>query len=153
MDEMFQAMEYKDLLSKHQKDVAAHKLLVSKKQTESKAKELLTKEKPTVKDYQHLLQWKLGDDYVRITKGMRAAQLKEQWERLKDTVTPDVIVPEEPREPEVPSVNQTQLGRTTKRKFDETIASGDVLGESEIREIIAKLTAVAAEKGLQMTAV
>ena len=84
---------------------------------------------------------------------MRAAQLKEQWERLKDTVTPDVIVPEEPREPEVPSVNQAQLGRTIKRKFDETIASGDVLGESEIREMIAKLTAVAAEKGLQMTAV
>ncbi len=45
-------MEYKDLLSKYQKDVAARKVLVSKNQTESKAKELLTKEKPTVKDYQ-----------------------------------------------------------------------------------------------------
>jgi len=54
-DEMFQAMEYKDLLSKHKKDVAAHKVLVSNKQTHSKAKELLTKEKPTVKDYQQLL--------------------------------------------------------------------------------------------------
>ncbi len=84
---------------------------------------------------------------------MRAVQLKEQWERVKDTITPDVNIPEEPREPEVPSVNQTQLGRTKKRKFDETIASGDMLGESEIREMITKLTAMTAEKGLQITAV
>jgi hypothetical protein len=46
---------------------------------------------------------------------------------VKD-ITSDVVVPEEPREPEVPLVNQTQLGRTIKRKSDKTIASGDMLG-------------------------
>jgi hypothetical protein len=50
-------------------------------------------------------------------------------------------------------VNKTQLGRTIKRKFDGTIASGDMLGESKIREMMTKLTAVAVEKGLQITAV
>jgi len=35
---MFQALEYKDLLSKYNKDVVAHKALVGNKEVEVKAK-------------------------------------------------------------------------------------------------------------------
>jgi len=61
---MFQALEYKDLLSKYNKDVVAHKALVGNKEVEVKAKK-----KPTVKDY-----------------------LKELWETVKDSTILDISV-------------------------------------------------------------
>ncbi len=115
-DKMFQALEYKDLLSMYNKSVAAHKTLVGRKEIELKAKALLSKEKPTVKDYQDMLRWKLGDDYSKRTKGFKLAQLKELWETVKDPTTLDIFVPEEPVEPAVPGTNNTQLGRTIKQR-------------------------------------
>ena len=53
-------------------------------------------------------------------------------------------------EPAVPGTNNTQLGRTIKRKFDEAMAAGNVLDDNEFREIAAKFRAVAAQKGLNL---
>jgi hypothetical protein len=87
-DEMFQALEYKDLLSKYNKDVVAHKALVGNKEVEVKAKK-----KPTVKDYQDLLQSMLDDDYYsRRTRGLKVVQLKELLETVKDSTILDISV-------------------------------------------------------------
>ncbi len=107
----------------------------------------MSKEKPTVKDYQDMLQWKLGDEYSKITKGFKLAQLKELWETVKDSITLDIFVPVEPADP---GPNNTQLGRTIKRKFDEPMAAGNVLDDNEFREIAATFRAVAAQKGLNL---
>ncbi len=53
-------------------------------------------------------------------------------------------------EPSVPGPNNTQLGRIIKRKFDEAMATGNVLDDNEFREIAAKFRAVAAQKGLNL---
>jgi hypothetical protein len=85
---MFQALEYKDLLSKYNKDVVAHKALVGNKEVEVKAKK-----KPTVKDYQDLLQSMLDDDYYsRRTRGLKVVQLKELLETVKDSTILDISV-------------------------------------------------------------
>ena len=55
---------------------------------------------------------------------MKVDELRNSWEIAKLQDSPeDIMLPEQPQPPALPAVNQTALGRTIKRKFNEVIAA------------------------------
>jgi hypothetical protein len=146
---MFQAMEFKELLARHKKALSEYSVLEKKKGYEVKAKQLLLKERLLADDYRHLLRWKLREAYSSTTSGMKAADLKELWEVWKVMEVADIELPPAPAEPSVPAPNNTALGRTVKRKFEEAITAGDnLLNGEDFLELAEKFKQIAQQKGV-----
>jgi hypothetical protein len=142
-------MEFKELLARHKKSLSKYSVLEKKKGCEVKAKPLLLKEWLLADDYRHLLRWKLREAYSSTTSGMKAADLKELWEVWKVMEVADIELPPALVEPSVPAPNNTALGRTVKRKFEEPITAGDNLPNGgDFLELAEKFKHIAQQKGV-----
>ena len=149
-DMIFQAFEYKELLAKYKLECDSFKRIQKKKECEIKGKMALAKTRLTVKDYECLLRWKIGDEFVSVTKGFKLADYKKIWEdEWRDKLVEDNVLPPEPVAPLVPEPCNTALGRTVTKKFEEALAAGEtVLSDDDFKNLAAKLKEAVERKGI-----
>ena len=96
-----------------------------------------------------LLKGKMGQP----TQGMKVNELKSAWEMAKVQDPPeDIILLEQPQPPTFPAVNQTALGWTIKRKFNEVVAAvdttADAIDPDGFNEIVTQFHKICARHGV-----
>ena len=107
-------IKYKASLSNWKMQQKKQEKLVKKKAVEQKVKAINTGEGATIRvnDLQVLLKWKLPDDeYKHLSvSSMKRQELVSTWEHYKNMEVPDIEVPPEAPKPDVPSIQETELG-------------------------------------------
>ena len=133
VDEIFVSSELGEKQKDYKKRLSAWSKLKAQKELELKAKLLLQQQEiqPTKRftsaELATLLKWKTG----QTTQGMKVDELRSAWETAKLQDPPeDIILPEQPQPPTLPTVNQTALGRTIKRKFNEVVAAVETTADA-----------------------
>jgi hypothetical protein len=82
-DEMFQAPEFKELLTRHKRALAEYSVLEKKKRHEIQGKQILLKEELLSDDYRHLFRWKLGEAYSSTTTDLNCCGRFGKIQRLQ----------------------------------------------------------------------
>ena len=154
-DEIFVSSDLGENQKEYKKRVAEWSKLKAQKDLELKAKLFLQQQEiqPTKKftsaELATLLKWKTG----QTSQGLKVDELRSAWETAKLQDSPaDIILPEQPQPPTLPTVDQTALGRTIKRKFNEVIASVettvDAIDPEEFNEIASKFHKICERRGV-----
>jgi hypothetical protein len=153
-DEIFIALEYKALLSKHKVDLKMWEDGVKKEyDLEQKAKAILAQGKPISKilsdDLRILIRWKEGGKDKG--KDMKLGDRREHWEGNKDIPSPDVVLPPEPEKPAIPSIRNTELGRNVYNKVKAALACGDNLQNEDLGKLTQELNIMCEQRGIITT--
>ena len=134
--------------------------LKAQKDLELKAKHLMQQEEsqPTKRftsaELCALLKWKTGKTF----QGLKVDELRNLWSSIKLQDSPeDIDLPPEPQPPTVPTVSQTALGRTIKRKFNEVIAAvestGDAINDDDFNAITSNFKKLCERRGVSFNSI
>jgi len=155
-DEIFVSSDLGENQKDFKKRLSEWTKLKAQKDLELKAKFLLQQQEtqPTKKftsaELVTLLKWKTG----KTTQGMKVDELRNSWEIAKLQDSPeDIMLPEQPQPPALPAVNQTALGRTIKRKFNEVIAAvettADAIDDDDFNTIAEQFNKICERRGVR----
>jgi hypothetical protein len=122
-DEIFNAIQYKNMLEAWEKSTKERKKLVDEWALHDKARAVDIKGTKTNPDYEKLLRWKMGADKLKKEgKGKKLDALKILWNEYKDHAVIPIFVPEEkPLSPPVPVISKTALGQASTRFVKQAI--------------------------------
>jgi hypothetical protein len=160
VDEIFVSSELGENQKDFKKRLSEWTKLKAQKDLELKAKILLLQQEtqPTKKftsaELVTLLKWKTG----KTTQGMKVDELRNSWEIAKLQDSPeDIMLPEQPQPPALPAVNQTALGRTIKRKFNEVITAvettADAIDDDDFNTIAEQFNKNCERRGVRFASI
>jgi hypothetical protein len=151
-DVYFHAVEYKVSLERWKKQKKARDEMLKKKTTEEKAKAIDVSKVLTMDSLKKLLKWKLMDEEYKdlLSGSKRKPELEALWLCFKDRVVPDVQVLIEEPEPDVPLIEETELGCSAKNLCDATLAQTMSLKDDELQMMMKDLIKTCQERGIQV---
>jgi hypothetical protein len=79
---------------------------------------------------------------------MKKQDILPVWDRYKNREVPDIEVPPELPEPDVPSIQETELGRKAKHLCDAAIASAHNLRDEELQRVAVEVMQSCQDRGI-----
>jgi hypothetical protein len=131
--------------------------LLKEKQKEEVAKSILARgngdSAHLVKVLKTLLWWKLGKDYTKMVRGTNGKdkgkdELLLLWNECKGREIQDIIVPDEPLKPSIPSVCETELGRVAKQNLDIAIVNASNMEDTTLQGAVDRLVDMCRQRGI-----
>jgi hypothetical protein len=152
-DEIFQAFEYRELLKVYntaKKDRAAFD---KKKKLETSAKALLALNKTTytMSEKQLLLRWKLGDEGYAPHAKKKSAEINAVWLEHQNEQNPeDMLDLPELEEPQVPPIDETELGRARRRQFNSIMSNTNQFDNEQLSEMARLIFSLCNVRGIEV---
>ncbi len=143
-DEISLSAEYKASRERWEKEKAQCDEMRKKKETESVAKEILQQPNAgnfKVNELRKLLKWKLGTEQYQMLKvsKMKKEELDQLWRVHQNTEVDDILVPDLPDEPVLPSLSDTELGKAAEYNALVTANSAKNLSDVALTNLITTL--------------
>jgi hypothetical protein len=94
-----------------------------------------------VNELRKLLKWKIGPDQYQALKvsKMNKEALEQLWSVHQNTEVDDILVPDLPEEPVLPSLSDTELGKAAERNAIVTANSAQNLSDAALTNLITSL--------------
>jgi hypothetical protein len=94
-----------------------------------------------------ILYWQLGDDY-NAHKDKKISEIQALFIKNAGKYPPEMLLPPNPEVPQVPQIEDTELGRFKRKQFQDMLKNSTTCSNEELQMLSSTITNLMTERNL-----